>query len=121
MKRPPVVDGIRLSVMGPANCTGVPHVAPRFEDEIAPPSVQRPSSATATMVEPAENVSGSTTVLCWQGWVELKGSVRISLLPFAEAPAETTSAATATSARVRVSLLGFMCSSLLEKARGRLA
>jgi hypothetical protein len=82
---------------------------------VAPPSVQRPSSATATMVEPAENVSGSTTVLCWQPpWV-VNGSERISLLPFAEAPADTTSAATATSARMKVSLLGFMCSSLLEK------
>jgi hypothetical protein len=38
MKRPPVVDGIRFSVMGPANCTGVPHVAPPFEDEIDPAS-----------------------------------------------------------------------------------
>jgi hypothetical protein len=73
---------------------------------VAPPSVKTPSMATATIVEPAENVSGSTTVACWPPWV--KGSERMSLLPFAEAPADRTSAATATSARTRVSLLGFM-------------
>src|SRR5918912_2761172 len=72
----------------------------------APPSKKRPCWATATIVEPAEKVSGSTTVWCWL--LEfVKGSLRMRLLPFADAPADTTSAAVA--ARVGMRILGFMC------------
>src|SRR5437763_6925219 len=86
----------------------------------APPSVKRPVWATATIVEPAEKVSGSTTVLCWAGQLAPKGSTRIGgPWPFAEAPADTTRTAMAASARVRVSLLGVMF--LPPNARGRLA
>ena len=36
MERLPAVVGSQMRFIGPANCTGVPHVAPPFMDEIDP-------------------------------------------------------------------------------------
>src|SRR4051812_27790496 len=45
----------------------------------APPSKMRPIWPAATIVDPFENVSGSTTVLCWPATGLLNGSVRIGV------------------------------------------
>src|ERR671928_1089403 len=66
-----------------------------------PPSKKRPLCAAATIVEPKENVSGSTTVLCWL--VEfVNGSVKIRVsATFADAVMVTTSVARPASASKR--------------------
>ena len=72
------------------------HELPLFVDvakpmSFAPPSKKTATWATATIVEPAEYVSGSTTVLCWPPVVN--GSTRIWAAAFAEAGTDATSAA----------------------------
>src|SRR3954451_23439806 len=81
------------------------HVAPLSElvakpMSDAPPSKKRPSCAAATIVEPNENVSGSTIVLCWLV-VLVNGSTAIGVsaaCALAVADPHTTSTPAAASA-----------------------
>src|SRR5256714_1086211 len=66
-----------------------------------PPSKKRPLCAAATIVEPKENVSGSTTVLCWLV-AFVNGSAKICVsATFADAVMVTTSVARPASASKR--------------------
>src|SRR5215218_2652710 len=69
----------------------------------APPSKMRPIWAAATIVDPFENVSGSTTVLCWPTTGLLNGSVRIGVCAVAVAvdPEAMTAARTSGRSRMR--------------------
>src|SRR5215218_11437528 len=68
----------------------------------APPSKMRPIWAAATIVDPFENVSGSTTVLCWPTTGLLNGSVRIGVCADAGAVHIRAMAALRTRGRNRI-------------------
>src|SRR5215204_1500246 len=83
------------------------HDSPLFDDvakpiPAAPPSKMRPTCAAATIVEPFENVSGSTTVLCWPTTGLLNGSLRIGVCADAGAVHIRAMAALRTRGRNRI-------------------